>query len=154
MAKRWAWREEERPCQERRKKYKMDSVHSQRSIFKRSGLQIFKRNLGSRQLVAYLWDVSPFQEQFECSGPKMLSLGQTWTQAGPEAGFSPQLSARGLSCPFLLCIWYHFSRLQLICVPKRLDEMILIFPFTLPQLELYVWGRVGVGIGTHLLPEL
>ena len=66
VTKRWVWREEERPCPERRKQYNMDSVHSQRSIFKRSGLLILKTNLGSRWLVAYLWEVSPFQEHFEC----------------------------------------------------------------------------------------
>lgn len=38
VAKRWAWKEGERACQEKREQYKMDSVHFQRHIFKRPGL--------------------------------------------------------------------------------------------------------------------
>lgn len=77
VAKRKACREEERPCQERRKQYKMDSVHSQRSIFKKTRVTNLKTNLGSRWLVAYMWEAGLFQEYFECLDPKTLPLYHT-----------------------------------------------------------------------------
>lgn len=33
--------------------------------------------MGSRWLAAYLWEAGPFQEYFDCSDPKMLSLDHT-----------------------------------------------------------------------------
>lgn len=69
------------------KQYKMNSVYSQRSIFKRSCLLTLKLILGSRWLAAYLNNVGPFQEHFECSSAEMLSLDQRAARLDIDQGW-------------------------------------------------------------------
>ena len=102
-------------------------------FFKRLGLLILKMSLGSRWLVARMWEVGPFQEHSVSSFPKMLSLDHTAARsdldkAGPEGGCSPHSEPKGSAGHFSLCIQDHFSRLQRIRFSKMLDEMIFI-PF-------------------------
>ena len=104
-----------------------------RVFFKRLGLLILKMSVGSRWLVAHMWEVGPSQEHSECSFPKILSPDHTAARsdsdkAGPEDGCSPHSESKGSAGHFSLCIRNHFSRLQLIRFPKRLGKMIFI-PF-------------------------
>lgn len=147
MAKRRAWREEERPCQERRKQWTQYILRG--VFFKRLGLLILKMSLGSRWLVARMWEVGPFQEHSECSFPKMLSLDHTAARpdldkAGPEGGCSPHSEPKGSARHFSLCIQNHFSRLQLIRFSKRLGKMIFI-PFHSKPSIFFFFFSIGVG---------
>lgn len=97
---------------ERGRQCNMDSIHSQRSIFKRLGLLILKMSLGSRWLVARMWEVGPFQEHSVSSFPKMLSLDHTAARsdldkAGPEGGCSPHSEPKGSAGHFSL--WHPES---------------------------------------------
>ena len=117
-------------------------------FFKRLGLLILKMSLGSRWLVARMWEVGPFQEHSECSFPKMLSLDHTAARpdldkAGPEGGCSPHSEPKGSARHFSLCIQNHFSRLQLIRFSKRLGEMIFI-PFH-SKPSIFFFFSIGVG---------
>ena len=120
-------------------------------FFKRLGLLILKMSLGSRWLVARMWEVGPFQEQSECSFPKMLSLDHTAARpdldkAGPEGGCSPHSEPKGSARHFSLCIQNHFSRLQLIRFSKRLGEMIFI-PFHSKPSFFFFFFFFSIGVG-------
>lgn len=104
----------------------------------KSGVQVADCvSVGSRSLSGTFW---VFRSEDTITGSYRSKI-RLKLRLALRMGTAHSSESKCSAACFSLYIWNHFTRLQLICFSKRLDEMISVFPSTPPCLFFFFFCK-------------